>query len=80
MRFQVSLLFLTLSTLDEHGLSILHIGTSLDRGGAIKKLLRHPDIDVNPVSKKGLTPIILATKNAKLNSLEVPTLFSINKV
>ena len=65
--------FLKLLKLDEHGLSVLHFGTSLDNGAIIRRLLRHPDIEANPVSKKGQTPIIMATTKGKLNALEVLT-------
>ena len=37
----------------------------------VKLLLSHPDIDVNPVNKKGATPVMEATKNGKIESLKV---------
>jgi hypothetical protein len=56
---------------DDYGLSALHFGTSLDRPNAVRKLLAHPEIEVNPISKKGLTPIKIATENGKINALKV---------
>ena len=35
------------------------------------ELLRHPKIDVNPADNEGMTPILEATKFAKLPSLKV---------
>ena len=49
----------------------LHFATANDQPNIVKKLLSHPDIDVNVRSKKGLTPVMEATKNSKLKSLEV---------
>ena len=57
--------------LDEHGLSALHLGTTTDRGDIVRKLLDYQGINVNQESKKGVTPILLATTKGKVNALHV---------
>ena len=49
----------------------LHIATINDQPEIIRSLLQHADIDVNPHNVKGLTPILMATKNGYINALEV---------
>jgi hypothetical protein len=57
--------------IDKNGHTALHIGTANDQTEIVRRLLHHPDIEVNPVSNKGLTPIIMATKRGKIQALEV---------
>ena len=49
----------------------------MDDASIVRKLLRHTDIDVSPVNKTGLTPIIMATKKGKIKALEVSIFISL---
>jgi ankyrin repeat protein len=49
----------------------LHIATANDDPEMVRKLLRHPNTDLNPISKIGLTPLMLALKRGKSKALQV---------
>ena len=49
----------------------LHIATINNQPEMIRSLLQHADIDVNPCNVKGLTPILMATRNGYINALDV---------
>ena len=49
----------------------MHTATATDVPTIVQKFLDHRSIDVNPVSKTGLTPVMEATKNGKIESLKV---------
>ena len=56
---------------DKSKLAALHIATANDDPEMVRKLLRHPDTDLNPISKIGLTPLMLALKRGKTKALQV---------
>eukprot|EP00092_Neocalanus_flemingeri_P075701 GFUD01093827.1.p1 GENE.GFUD01093827.1~~GFUD01093827.1.p1 ORF type:complete len:670 (+),score=186.86 GFUD01093827.1:170-2011(+) len=56
---------------DKNGRTILHSATGTNEKAIVRKILSHPDIEVNPTSNKGLTPVMEATKNGKIESLQI---------
>ena len=57
----------------------LHLASALpkDNQEIVQKLLRHPDIEVNPVNSSMSTPLMMASRNGNIKTLEV-TLVPIN--
>ena len=56
---------------DNDGRTALHKGSRKDLAEIVTKLLDHSGIDVNPIDAEGLTPVMMATKFGKFESLKV---------
>ena len=61
---------------DKNMHTALHMATANDDPEIVRKLLSHLNINTNPISKMGLTPVMLATRKGKINALEVIFLLS----
>ena len=58
-------------TSDATGLTALHLAIAIDDARIVQLLLAHPDIDANTEDETGMTPIEMATRRGKLETLEV---------
>ena len=61
----------TLISVDEHGLTALHLATASNDYEIVQKLLDHEDIQPNIEDKKGFTPVMSATFKGKTDALKV---------
>ena len=58
--------------LDKYDFTALHVATANNQPEIVRKLLAHPDIEVNlKGGKNKLTPVMMATRRGKMQALEV---------